>query len=710
MKRRTQQAARKSMLARIGDICESAVGRNVPDDVDAVRLMIVVMSFIVVFAVILLKCMSVQIVGADDILARGAWRADSHREVSGSRGDILDRNGVPFAQSVNTATLAFDPQLFFTTSPARAPEVIAILSEVEGIDVSPLETFASQNVSELPQYRVLARHLNPALADEVVERLRQIGVRRGVWVEPSFRRIYGQGDLAATTVGLSAQDGSRGISGVEMQWDEALAGRMVRLEVTRDHLRRAYQMEAPHALAEARGQDVVLTLDARLQRFAQNALQETIDQYQAQSGVVIVSRVHTGEILALATAPNFDLNSAFRDGNIVWQNAAVSLRYEPGSTAKIFTFAAAFDAGVLEYDTPVDCGNGSARVGRFLIRDTHRMGIVPAWQAMQHSSNVGALRIGRRMDQQTHYEALRRFGFGDTYGLMNEEVSGTLRPPPWAESVHATISYGHGMTVTPLQLNMATAAIANGGELMRPMLVRERRLADGTVVSAFSPEVIHRAVSERAAELTTRALITVTGPDGTGRRARVPGYEVAGKTGTARLVGENGYGSNYMASFTGFFPAHAPEFAVTVMVVRPDPEIGYYGGVVAAPLFSRVAEQTLALNGYLVGQEEGAERERIDNAPMQPAGTEALDDSAIDDVEVDAVQEQFTPDLNGHWMTDALRSASSRSMSLLVHGSGRVVRQEPPAWAPLPANGTIEVWLESAAGTLAGGVDEVGAP
>ncbi len=706
----TRQAERRrsgSLLSRMASGCARVAGQDYPAHVDAGRLMIVVLAFILVFAAILMKCMIVQIVEADEILARGAWRADSHREVVGSRGDILDRHGVPFAQSVNTATLAFDPQLFFNTSPALAPDVIEILSDVEGIDVTPLETFASQNVSALPQYRVLARHLTPTLAAELGPRLREIGVRRGVWVEPSFRRIYGQGDLAATTVGLSAQDGSRGISGVEMEWDHALAGRTVRLEVTRDHLRRAYQMEAPHALAEARGEDIVLTLDSRLQRFAQNALADTVEEYRAQSGVVIVSRVQTGEILALATEPNFDLNSAFRDNNIVWQNAALSLRYEPGSTLKIFTFAAAFDSGVLDYNDPVDCGNGAVRVGRFTIRDTHRMGVVPAWQAMQHSSNVGALRIGRRMSQQTHYETLRRFGFGETYGgLMREEVSGTLRAPPWAESVHATISYGHGMTVTPLQLNMATAAIGNGGVLMRPMLVRERRLADGTVVAAFEPETLRRAVSERAAALTSRALVTVTATDGTGRRARVAGYEVAGKTGTARMVGENGYDGNYMASFTGFLPADDPEFAITVMIVRPDPEIGYYGGVVAAPLFSRVAEQALALNGYLVGGTD----EQGDNTPMAPADTEALEDSEEGGAAAAMVGDQFTPDLHGRWMTDALRSASSRSLSLLVHGSGRVVRQEPQPWAPIPADGVIEVWLESAAGTLQTGPNGQGEP
>jgi cell division protein FtsI (penicillin-binding protein 3) len=386
------------------------------------------------------------------------------------------------------------------------------------------------------------------------------------------------------------------------------------------------------------------------------------------------------------------------DDHVVWQNAGVSWTYEPGSTIKIFTFAAAFDAGLLEYNEPIDCGNGAARVGRFTIRDTHRMGTVPAWMVMQHSSNIGAMRIGRRLDQQTHYETLARFGFGQRTSLLREDVAGILRPPPWAESEHSTISYGHGLTVTPLQLNMATAAIANRGVLMEPMLVDRIENSEGALVQQMQPREVGRAVSEEAAELTRQAIVTVTEREGTGRRSVVPGILVAGKTGTSRLVGAQGYETEYMTSFTGFLPADAPEFAITVMIVRPDQELGYYGGVVAAPLFRQVAEQALLLDGYTLQAEEESASARSDDSPHGDgdADEEAIAADGSASAPIPLAMDGVTPDLRGLWLTEAMERIAAGGWQARVNGSGRVVRQNPPAWAGEPADGIVEVWLQSA--------------
>jgi cell division protein FtsI (penicillin-binding protein 3) len=682
------------------------------------RLLFVSFGVSFVFVAIVMRSLYLQVVAREQILARGDWNHQSERVIQAGRGDIVDRSGNNLARSVHSADIIFDPRHFFLHEAEHEAKLLEVLGSLDGFDLSVFDVWRSErDANTLPRFVRLAVNINSALASEMVGLLRAEGVN-ALYTESSFQRVYAHGGLASTTLGLAAADGSRGLSGLEMQWEQELTGRAVRVEVQRDSDRRAFQLSEPWELSEARGNTVVTTLDAPLQRFTEDALAATIEEYRAEAGIVIVSRVETGEITTMATWPSYDLNRAFTGGGVLWSNPAVSWVFEPGSTAKMLTFAAAFDAGVLGYNDPIDCGGGATRIGRFTIRDTHRMGTVAAWEVMQHSSNVGTLRIGRRMDDEVHRQYLERFGVGQTVQLLPEGEPGYLPRLPWSEVSQATISYGHGFSATPLQINMATAAIGNGGVLMEPMLVSEIRRSDGTVVREIAPTARGRVVSEEAAELTTRALLTVTQPEGTGDSAVPTGFTVAGKTGTSRLSAIGGYEMEYMASFTGFVPADDPEFAITVMVLRPDKSIGYYGGVVAAPLFREVAAQALLMDGIfpdvtsaslseagVVPDEEQAAfvaaRAAAANADLsEPVPASAPEGDVLaggNGVVPGLAADNVMPDLRGLWLSDAISRAGAAGLRVRVHGTGRVARQIPMAFGSREAaNGYVELWLETA--------------
>ena len=568
------------------------------------RMYIVLGVLLTIFVAFAFRSYQLQVVLAAEHIDRGDWNSTSIRRVEAPRGSILDREGRTLAHSVRTETLVIDPQFFFVNEIENRTALLEALSSLEGFSLDQFEEWASTEPGSIPQYSVIQRRLPPAEAEAIIEQLRDNNIN-SVYTIPEYRRIYPYQELAGHTIGFMQGDGALGLSGIERLEDEVLRGGYVEYEVQRDHARRAYLLGDVPDPDEARGGDVVLTIDMALQQFVEDALAQTVDHYRAESGVVIVSRPETGEILSMASYPQFDPNLASSYPIEASLNPAIAHAYEPGSTIKIFTFASAMEEGHIDFDTEMDIGRGRVFVGGHWVEDTHSEGILPAWEVMQVSSNVGALQMGMMMSQETHRDYLVDFGFGSRPGTgLSGETAGLLRRTPWYEIEHANIAFGHGFSVSPLQLNMATAAIANGGMLMRPMVVRELHDADGNVIESYEPVERGRVISEQVAHETTLALETVVQPGGTGTRAMVPGFRVAGKTGTAELYNPQMrmYENEYLSSFTGFVPSDDPQFAITVMVVRPVRWLGYYGGLVAAPLFREVAIEALQLHGIFPEQ------------------------------------------------------------------------------------------------------------
>jgi cell division protein FtsI (penicillin-binding protein 3) len=447
---------------------------------------------------------------------------------------------------------------------------------------------------------------------------------------------------------------------------------------------------APSAGREREGARVELTLEQGLQLAAERALSRAVSSSRAVSGVAIALDPRTGEILALAVAPAVNPNATRRGGEL--RNRAVADSFEPGSTMKTFTIAGALDRGALRPLDPIDCGNGRLAVGAHVIHDHAPLGWVGASKVLSSSSNVGAARIGARLGREGLFETLAAFGFGERTGVgLPGEVKGQV-PVPRSDIALATQSFGQGLTATALQVTNAMAAIANGGTLMRPLLVR--RVVDpatGDVLEEARPEAVRRAVSAETAAIVSRWLVGVVEDEkGTGRRARLDGWRAAGKTGTAQKADpvSGGYSADrHYSSFVGFAPAEAPRIAIGVFVDEPKGEI--YGGEVAAPPFREIAEHALKLLGVPPSGPALAAAAPVD-AP-EPAAAEAAEGPpAVEQAARTAPGGGAgiaVPALAGLPARAAVRTLEALDLAAELRGSGRVVGQSP-APGKIVARGT----------------------
>ena len=493
------------------------------------------------------------------------------------RGRILDRHGRVLATSVPVPSAYAIPQEIDNPD-AAARQVAEVLGQ-------PLSTVQHQLTSTAP-FVWLARQLPP----EVGERIQKLNLR-GVQVLQETRRFYPKRHLASQVLGFVGVDGL-GLGGLEHLYNRELTGTPRQVILQRDASGRTVQIIEGDPSDQPRGADLYLTLDERLQYVAEKEIAARVQETQAKSGLVVVMHPPTGDILALASYPFFNPND-FQDAKQrVWQrNRAVTDPVEPGSTFKLVTASAALEENVARLTDTFYCENGFVvRNGRRL-RDHHGYGLLSFPQVIEKSSNIGTAKIAARLSDNQLYTYIRRFGFGEK-SLVNlpGEEEGLIRPPKkWTKPTHDSLAFGQEVTVTPLQLLTAYAAVANGGWLMRPRIVEH--LVQGDDTQFFAPQVRHQVLSSQTIERINDILIGVV-ERGTGKLAAVEGYTVAGKTGTAQKVERGGYShSKILASFVGYVPAEAPQLAIVVII--DEPLRAKWGGEAAAPVFKRVAQQAL---------------------------------------------------------------------------------------------------------------------
>jgi cell division protein FtsI (penicillin-binding protein 3) len=600
-------------------------------------------------------------------------------ELRPRRGIITDRNGETLAASADAPSIAANPALLARASRRE----LAALAKALSTDVASLQKKAQRPA----KFVWLKRRVSPAEA-EAVQRLEADGV--GVFQEA--RRYYTSKGLAAHLLGFVGDDGE-GLEGIERAYDEELQGGAARVPSVRDARGRAVLGEAPAPEALLAGARVELSIDVGLQLAAEQALSRAVAQARAASGMVVAMEPRTGEVLALANAPSFNPNLPRSRGSL--RNRAVLDTFEPGSTFKIFTLAGALDAGVLRADDSIDCENGAYRVGNHVIHDHKRLGHVPPARILATSSNIGAAKIGARLGRERLQKALLAFGFGERSGT---EIAGEPRgavPYPRADVSLATMSFGQGVAATPLQITTAVAAIANGGMLMKPILVR--RVVDGAsgaVLVQNEPSPVRRAVTRQTAATMARWMDgVVADADGTGKRARLDGWRAAGKTGTAQKadpVTRRYSADRRFSSFVGFAPADAPRVVVGVFVDEPRGEV--YGGEVAAPVFREVADHALKSLGVPPSQPAGpaAAAEAVadararghdsredDEAPGPPAFEEAA--ASATSATADGAPGVSVPTVAGLPARAAVRTLEAVNLVGEVRGTGRVVSQSPRA-------------------------------
>lgn len=534
------------------------------------------------FAVVGGRAVQLQVLQSEKL---GAMARDQYvREVEWRprRGAITDRNGLLLAQDVEADSAFVDPEEL----PERGRRAaLARLSRALSADPKVLE----RRVARGGRFAWVKRRLSP---DESAA-VRALALP-GVHFAKESRRYYPRRELAAQLVGFVGDDAD-GLEGVERLYDDALSGESLRVPSLRDARGVVLLRDAPERPLE--GARVELAIDQGIQLAAERALGRAVARSRAAAGMLVAMDPRSGEVLALASAPEFNPNAPRRGDGM--RNRAVLDTFEPGSTFKIFTLAGALDAGALRASDPIDCGNGQLRIGSHVIHDHKALGWTGAARIVAASSNVGAARIGQRLGRERLQRTLLGFGFGEKVGTgLPGEPRGQV-PYPRADVSLATMSFGQGVTATALQVTAAVAAIANGGTLLRPQLVR--RVVDpvrGPLLEA-SPEVVRRAASAKAAAQLARWMEgVIADPDGTGKRARLDGWRAAGKTGTAQKADpvSGGYSADKrMSSFVGFAPAESPRIVVGVFVDEPRGEV--YGGEVAAPVFKEVVEQALRAMG-----------------------------------------------------------------------------------------------------------------
>jgi cell division protein FtsI (penicillin-binding protein 3) len=584
------------------------------------------------------------------------------------RGPIVDRYGDALALTVESAAVFVRPR--------NLPSDLNVISALaKTLDLPP--GTVAERVRDKSPFVWLLRTATP----EQAEAIAAFGFQ-GVGSESTWRRFYPRDALAGQVLGFSGID-SQGLEGVELAYDKYLRGASESLSVDRDARGRRMLTEGAWQPLPRQGAKVELTIDASLQQVAESELNAAVVQRRAAAGAAIVMDPATGEILALANVPRFDPNQVGVSTPEQWRNRVIADTYEPGSTMKAILAAAALEAGVVRPDDRVYCENGHYAVGRRVVHDHQRYGWLTFAEIIKHSSNIGAAKIGERLGAARFGAALKSFGFGKpTRSDLPGEVPGLVSPSEkWAHINLVTTSFGQGIAVTPLQMVRAYAAIANGGKLMRPYIVRRVIAPDGSVLREEKPEVVAQPVSAQTASIVTDLLRGVV-EGGTGTNARIDGVPVAGKTGTAQKVdGKTGRYSarDRMSSFIGYVPADAPR--LVILVVIDSPRTATYGGTVAAPVFRAVAEFGLDRLGLRVAAAP---------APRDDAAIGRLNWSPKD-------ADRGMPSFIGLSMREALVQAARAGWDVQVTGSGFVVAQDPPPGTQTATNRKLELRFGSAA-------------
>ena len=605
------------------------------------RLSWIMIAGAVMWLVLIVRLVHVQGLQHAEYAVRAKEQHVRRVELKATRGGVFDRNGRELAMDIQAVTFYANPEM------VEQPDQVA--KYFASIGSQRVETIARQ-LNSRRRFVYLARQV---VDETVLEQIRRHSFS-GVFEYPETKRYYPYGSLAGQLLGHTDID-NRGSEGIEGAFDKVLGGTNGMALTYVDSWGRQVPGMQQERKPPQNGQNLFLTLDAIYQTILEEELERAIQKSDAESGMGIISDPRTGEILALANVPQYDPNMPGRTPAKLRRNRALTDPFEPGSTFKVVAASSVLEDGLADTADSIFCGQGKLVLENGdTIRDVHPYGTLSFAEVLAKSSNIGTIKLGRRLSSKRFYEYIRCFGFGTRSGIdLPAESPGIFKPlGKWSGRSHETITIGQEISVTALQLVQAFATIANGGTLMAPRVVKAIVGPDGQMQEKKSPLLIRRVISPSTAS-TIRRLLTGVVESGTGRRAHIEGLAVAGKTGTAQQVAENGKGydpNRNLVSFIGFLPADDPELLCLIAVSNP--RKGRWGGYIAAPAFKRVVERIFNLSDEVQPQHSVAVKELF----------------AIS-----------TPDLRGMRPSAAQFQAELRGASITFTGQGEiVVRQEPP--------------------------------
>lgn len=628
------------------------------------------------------------------------------------RGAIYDRNGQALASSVEVPSISADVVEMLKGIEGETAQKAALLSASTRIAaILSLDPADLQN--KLGSKRRFV-WLKRRVTFEESQAIKDLGDAkknpkpvRGLAVEGEGRRYYPGRELAGPVLGFVAPDGF-GKDGLELSLDEELRGRAEEVKGLRDRSGRLIFSEGTNDESVLAGHDVHLSLDEGIQHVAEREIDVAQRTYETKGASLVVMDPNTGELLALASTPGYNPND-YSDSEVdSRRDRAVTDRFEPGSVMKVFTVAAALASGSLKPTDKIDCENGTYRLANVTIHDTHQNGELTATQVLAKSSNIGALKIGLNLGEPGLYSAFRKFGFGEPTGLpLPGEASGVLRPKarPWFDVETANASFGQGISVSTVQLAVAMGAIANGGKLVEPILVKKVTDARGNMIKEWPSHVRREVVPSHVAKTVSEMLTAVVEDGGTGVEAAMEGFRVAGKTATAQKVdpATGKYSEDkYTASFVGFVPAEKPRLVIAV--VLDEPMIGRYGGDLAGPVFRRVAEASLRYLG--VPPAHAAPKLKTISRKDDPADATltAMNAQKVEPAEPPKPPTMgppppnavTVPDGKGMGAREAVRLIGQAGLVPLVEGTGRLVKQFPAAGSPVPKGASVRLVFEPA--------------
>jgi len=646
------------------------------------RIRVIGVIFTLGFALVAMRAFDLQVLQEQQWDERAERQHQKTIPLTPQRGTIYDRNGEELAVSINVDSVYAEPGKWQdSTATARS------LAKVLGVSARTIKA----KVKDSRSFVWLKRQITPSQSDQIkAMKLDGIGMIK------EHRRFYPNSNIAGHLLGFTGLD-PKGLEGLELRYDKMILGRGGYLVMERDALGRGLGAGSPQIQGATRGHDLHLTLDKNLQYIAERELAEGVRTTEARAGTVVMLEPSTGKVLAMASVPDYNPNSFFRYKPHQWRNRAVCDTYEPGSTFKVFLMAAALNEAIVSTKQKIDCENGTFRVGGKDIHDHKKYQKLTPAEIIKYSSNIGSAKIGKLLEREAFHRYISDFGFGQPTGIdLPGEAGGLLRPPNrWFEIDLAAISFGQGVSVTSIQLATATAAIANGGYLMEPYVVERIVDSQGQVTQRNQPRVVRKVIAQDVAQLVSRMMEMTTEEGGTATNARVPGFRVAGKTGTAQKVDPvtGGYSADKrVASFVGFLPAEAPR--IVMLVTIDEPQKGVYGGLIAAPVFSRIAAQSMQYLKITPNQEV-------------PAGESV---PSLEQIFVDAMQTKQAktrqlvakemsggpqmPDFSGLSFRQVLELMEEQQLNIDFRGHGRVVDQSPRPGAAIPYG--APVWVRMA--------------
>ena len=644
------------------------------------RLAIVVCVIVVWVTGIEARLVYLQVVARSRLASLAEQQHERSRSLPAARGDIRDRNGHVLATSADADTIVADPSAI-----GNPAEVTARLCEVFA-DCTPGERKLHRQ--RLGHSTRLFAYVRRHVAPEIVSRIEQLQLR-GVGVIKESKRFYPNKELAAHVLGFVGVD-SNGLAGIEDAYDDDIRGEDGTVLINIDGGSRAFSNRVDRQ--PTAGQTLELTIDEYLQHMAERELEAGVRATRAAAGCVVVLDPPTGEILAMASFPEFNPNIYGQASPEARRNRCVLDAYEPGSVFKVITAAAALEERVMPLDALIDLEGGRLRLGRRVIYDDHPYESLSFADVIVKSSNVGAIKLAFLMGTERFSPYVALFGFGQQTSTDFRGESAGMLPQKWTDDALASVSFGHEIAVTPLQMVASVNAIANGGRLMQPHVVRA--FHDDRGRTAVEPSVVRRVIGAGTARSLTRVLEDVV-ERGTATGARIHGFGVAGKTGTARKLVDGQYSrSDYNASFTGFVPSGDPVATIFVMIDSPRSSI--YGGSVAAPIFKRVAEATLRYLGVAPTADRTPSTLVAETRPQAPERQPVaiLEKGSHTPSVSNGALSETVPDLIGLSAREAIRQLFKAGLTPRVIGDGFVTSQDPGPGTPIEQVAVVELALE----------------